>query len=291
MEAQVLAADRRRRHMRILALRQLGQVVKHLLLIAVGAFFFLPWFWLISTSLKSLEQVFKMPPVLIPNPIVWANYKYAVTMIPLFHYLRNTLTICFFVVGGQLISSSLVAYSFGCIEWRGRDTLFILVLATMMLPGQVTMIPIFIIWRLLHGLDTYFPLTVGAFFGSAYWIFLLRQFFRSMPRELLDAAHIDGCPEPRIYAQIVMPLAKPALATLGIFTFLGSYTDFMGPLIYISSKEKWTLSLGLYGFVGTHSAEWSWLMAACVIFTLPMVILFFFAQKTFIQGIVTSGFR
>ena len=270
---------------------QLAQLGKHLALIAVGAFFFLPWFWLLSTSLKNLNQVFDMPPRWIPDPIAWENYKYAVTTIPFFTYLKNTLTICFFVVIGQLFSSSLVAYSFGCIDWRGRDRLFLLVLATMMLPGQVTMIPVFIIWRLLRALDTYYPLTVGAYFGSAFWIFLLRQFFLSIPRELLDAARIDGCSEWRIYSRIVLPLSKPALATLVIFTFLGSYTDFMGPLIYLSDKSKWTLSLGLWGFISIHASEWSWLMAAAVLFTLPMVVLFFFTQRTFIQGIVTSGFR
>ncbi len=288
MQGAALAA---RRRLQVQRRRQILQVAKHVALIAVGAFFFLPWLWLVSTSLKSLDKVFEFPPRWIPNPVMWENYKYAVTAIPLFTYLKNTLTICFFVVGGQLLSSSLVAYSFGCIEWRWRDQVFLLVLATMMLPGQVTMIPVFIIWRALHALNTYFPLTVGAFFGSAYWIFLLRQFFRSIPRELLDAARMDGCHDARIYSQIVMPLARPALATLIIFVFLGAYTDFMGPLIYLSDKGKWTLSLGMYGFVGTHSGQWSWLMAAAVLFTLPMIILFFFTQKTFIQGIVTSGFR
>ncbi len=289
--AETAAILRARRRRRALTRRYVAPVLKHLALILVGAFFFLPWLWLVSTSLKGLNQVFDVPPRWIPDPIMWVNYKYAVTVIPLFTYLKNTLTICFFVVGGQLLSSSLVAYSFGCIEWRGRDKLFLLVLATMMLPGQVTLIPIFIIWRSLHALNTYFPLTVGAFFGSAFWIFLLRQFFRSIPSELLDAAHIDGCPEFRIYSSIVMPLARPALATLIVFVFLGAYTDFMGPLIYLSDKGLWTLSLGLYGFVGTHSGEWSWLMAAAVLFTLPIIIVFFFTQKTFIQGIVTSGFR
>jgi len=132
---------------------------------------------------------------------------------------------------------------------------------------------------------------VRAFFGAAYWIFLLRQFFRGLPSELFDAARIDGSSELGIYGRIAMPLAKPALATLIIFTFLGSYTDFMGPLIYLSEQKTWTLSVGLYGFIGTHSSEWSWLMAAAVLFTLPLIILFFFTQKTFIQGIVTSGFR
>jgi multiple sugar transport system permease protein len=269
----------------------LEQAGRHAALIGVGGFFFLPWFWMVSTSLKPLSQVFKMPPQWIPNPVAWENYKYAVTAVPLLHYLRNTLFISTTAVIGQIIASSLVAYAFGCIDWKGRDKVFLLVLATMMLPGQVTMIPVFVIWNRLGGVNTYLPLTVPAFFGSAFWIFMLRQFFRTIPTELRDAAVMDGCSEFRIYWQIVMPLSRPALATLIVFTFLGSYTDFMGPLIYLSDKAKWTLSLGLWGFIGTHSAGWSWLMAASVLFTLPMVILFFFTQKTFVRGIATTGFR
>jgi len=271
--------------------RLLRQMAAHAGLILVGTFFFLPWLWLVSTSLKTLDQVFKVPPAWIPRPIAWSNYKYAVTAIPFFLYLKNTLIIAFINVGGTLLSSSLVAYSFACIPWRGRDKLFLGVLSTMMLPGAVTMIPVFVIWRVLGALNTYYPLTVRAFFGSAFYIFMLRQFFRSIPSELLDAARIDGSSELGIYGRIIMPLSRPALATLTVFTFLGAYTDFMGPLIYLSGQEKWTLSLGLYGFVGTHSSEWSWLMAAAVLFTLPLIVVFFFMQRTFIQGIVTSGFR
>jgi multiple sugar transport system permease protein len=265
--------------------------LKYLMVIVMGLFYFLPWLWLLSSSLKSLDQIFIQPPQWIPNPVMWSNFYQAVTYIPFFLYLKNTLLICILVVTGRVISCSLVAYGFSQINWPGRNVVFVFVLATMMLPYQVTMIPMYILWSKAKLVNTFLPLVLPAFFGDAFFIFLLRQFFLGIPHELREAALIDGASHFNIYTRIVMPLSKPALATVIVFSFLWTYTDFQGPLIYLQSPEIWTLSLGLRGYFEAHGAQWSLLMAASLIFTLPVVIIFFFAQKTFIEGIVTTGLR
>ena len=193
---------------------------------------------------------------------------------------------------GTLLSSSLVAYAFACLKWPGRNGVFIFVLATMMLPMQVTMIPLFVLFKNFGWLNTFKPLIVPAFFGGgAFNIFLLRQFFLTIPGELFDAARIDGCSEWRIYWNIVLPLAKPALATVAILTFMMTWNDFFGPLIYLSDKLKGTLALGLAMFVGQHQTEWGMLMAASVMMMIPMIVLFFLFQKYFIKGFMMSGIK
>jgi multiple sugar transport system permease protein len=230
----------------------------------------------------------------IPQPVYVQNYADALTMIPYLHYLGNTLAICIPNVVGTVLSCSLAAYALACVRWPGRGVSFGIVLATMMLPYPVTIIPLYLVFRALgwlHVAGGYLPLTVPAFFGAPFFIFLLRQFFASIPLELTEAAKVDGASELRIYAQIIMPLSKPALATTGLFTFLYTYTDFLNPLIYISDPDRFTLSLGLLGFFGSHGAAWGPLMAASAMFTIPTVILFLFAQRTFIQGIATTGLK
>jgi multiple sugar transport system permease protein len=271
--------------------KHLTPVLAVIALFVVGAFFFLPWMWLLSSALKTLDQIFVQPPVWIPNPMVWSNFYSAVTYIPFFKYMQNTLVICGLVVIGRLISCSLVAYGFSQVRWKGRDTVFFFVLATLMLPFQVTMIPLFVIFSKVNLVDTILPLVLPTFFGDAFFIFLLRQFFLSIPHELCEAALIDGANHFDIYSRIVMPLARPALATVIIFSFLWTYTDFQGPLIYLTSEAHFTLSLGLRGFFAAHGAQWNYMMAASFLFTLPVVILFFFAQRTFIEGIVTTGLK
>lgn len=251
----------------------------------------LPFYWLVCTSFKPDTQVFRSPPVWFPHPAMWTNYPRALTYVPFARYLLNTLVICALSVTGILLSSSLVAYSFAKIRWPGRNIVFFILLSTLMLPGQVTMIPVFTIFKTLHWIDTIKPLVVPSFLGSAFFIFLLRQFFMTVPIELSDAAKIDGCSELDIYWRIVLPLAKPALATVALFTFIGAWNDFLGPLIYLNDDTKYTLSLGLQQFVSQHGAEWSMLMAASTVMTLPIVILFFFAQRTFIQGITLTGIK
>ncbi|SRR6266540_3669615 len=257
----------------------------------IGLFFFIPWFWLVSSSLKTADRMFDLPPQWIPNPAQWSNYVTAVTTLPFFLYLKNSLVICSLVVIGRLISCSLVAYSFSQIRWPGRDQVFILVLATMMLPFQVTMIPLYVTFSRLNLIDTIVPLVLPAFFGNAFFIFLLRQFFLTIPHELTEAAMLDGATHFDIFTRIILPLSKPALATVALFSFLWTFTEYLGPLIYLIHEQNWTLTLGLRGYLGQHTAMWSSLLAASVLFTLPIIILFFFMQKTFIEGIATTGLR
>ncbi len=267
------------------------RILTYVLLILLAIAFSMPFFWMISSSLKTEEQIFVFPPEWIPSPLAWRNYVEAVQFIPFLRYLLNTIIVCGGAVIGNVFSASLVAYSFSILRWRWRNSLFGLVLATMLLPPQVTMIPIFIIFRHLHMVDTFFPLILPSFFGIPFFIFLLRQFFMGIPNELPEAARIDGCSEFQIYYRVILPLSVPALAAVVLFSFIWSWTDFLNPLIYLQSQEKFTLSLGIQQFQSTHSIEWGMLMAASTIITIPIIILFFFAQKTFVRGIVTSGLK
>ncbi len=224
----------------------------------------------------------------------WPTYRHYVKGIEGFHFslfLQNTLFIAVFTVLGTVLSSSWVAFGFSILEWRGRDKLFYLMLGTMMLPPQVTMIPVFVIFKSLGWCNTYLPLIVPSFLGNAFFIFLLRQFFLTIPKDLIDAARVDGCSTFRIYWQIVLPLSVPALATVALFTFMWSWNDFMGPLIYVVDEAKYTLSLGLAMFKGRFASRYGEMMAVSVLLTLPIIVLFFFTQKTFIQGIKTSGMK
>ena len=278
-------ARRRRRYV-------ISQITAHALLIALSFVFSVPFLWLVSSSLKPNEQLFKIPPVWIPKPFMWSNYPEALTYIPYFRYLKNTAYICTFTVIAMTVSCSLVAYGFARIRWPGRETAFMIVIATLMLPYAVTMIPTFLIFKRLGWVNTFAPLTVPALTGSPFNIFLLRQFFLGIPMELTDAAKIDGCSEFGIYRRIIVPLAKPAMATVALFTFLASWNDFLGPLIYlINTPERWTIALGMYGFLSYRFTEWGLLMAAATVTTLPVIVLFFFTQRTFIQGITLTGLK
>jgi multiple sugar transport system permease protein len=220
------------------------------------------------------------------------NYKRGLKFIAFSQQLRNTLIICFFAVIGTILSSSLVAYGLSKIEWKGRNALFIIILSTMMLPYQVIMVPVFAIFVKLGWIDTFLPLTVPAFLGNAFFIFMLRQFFLTIPKDLSEAAKLDGCSEFDIYRRIIMPLSKPALAMVGLWTFMNSWNDFLGPLVYLQRPEQYTLALGLQTFQSQHGGtEWQLLMAASVLVLAPIVILFFLAQRTFIQGIATTGMK
>ncbi len=265
--------------------------LSHAALIGIGLFFVLPFYWLASTALKTDQQIFHIPPVWIPKPAVWSNFPKALVYIPFARYTFNTLSICVLTMIGTVLSCSMVAYSLAKVRWRGRSWIFYSLLATMILPGQVTMIPTFTIFKALGWIGTPLPLIVPSFFGSAFSIFLLRQFFLTIPAELSDAARLDGCSEWTIFWRVALPLSRPALATVALFTFIGSWNDFLGPLLYLNDERTYTLSMGLQRFVSQHGAEWGMLMAAATIMMLPIVILFFFAQRTFIQGISTTGLK
>ena len=266
-------------------------MLAYLALSAFALFFLMPFVWMVSGSLKSMEETFSVPPRLIPKVWHWYNYPTALTYVPFLLYLRNSLFLCFSTIVGTLLSCTLVAYSLSRVRWFGRGPLFAVVLASMMLPGQVTMIPLFITFRKLGWVGTYLPLIVPSFFGSAYYIFLIRQFFLTLPEALLDAARIDGAGEFRIYWQIMLPLSLPVLSTVTLFTFLSTWNDFMGPLIYLSRQELWTIAIGLRGFQDQHGWKWELLMAAATIFSLPSMILYLWVQRSFVRGIVTTGLK
>ncbi|MBN2406510.1 MAG: carbohydrate ABC transporter permease [Elusimicrobia bacterium] len=222
----------------------------------------------------------------------FSNYIVATRKIPFFLYLKNTLIVCFLSVIGVLLSSSLAAYGLSKIQWKGRDTVFFIVLATMMIPFPVTMIPLFTIFKKLGMTGTLMPLWVPTFFGAAFNIFLLRQFFMTIPNELIEAAKIDGCSEFQIFYRIIIPLSKPILFVVGLFQFLYAWNDFMGPLIYLTNQKTFTLSLGLQFFQSQHGGtEWHLLMAASTMVIVPILILFFFTQKTFIESITLTGIK
>jgi multiple sugar transport system permease protein len=269
----------------------IGSILKHGALIPAAFLFMLPFLWMLSTSLKSKPQLYMYPPILVPIPPSWSNFPTAVNYIDFGLYLRNTLIIAVSATIGELLACSLVAYSLARIPWRGRNILFVVTVATLMLPFQVTLIPLFIVFKNMGWVGDFRPLIIPHFFGGALYIFLLRQFLMTIPMELSEAARIDGASELRIYASVIMPLAKPALATVAIFEFIARWRDYLGPLIYLNNQNLYTLSLGIYQYRSEHGAEWELLMAASVLITLPIILLFFFLQKTFVQGIALTGIK
>ncbi len=271
--------------------RKFTPTIGHLVLLLLGLLFVAPLAFMVSTSLKPESQVFTETIQWIPKPTLWKNYPEALNNFPFWLYLKNTLIICVGVVIGTLVSAALPAYGFSRLRWKGRDVLFVLMLATIMLPAQVTQLPVFLIFRSLGWTGTYLPLIIPAFFGNAFSIFLLRQFFLTIPQELSDAARIDGCSEWGIFWQVLLPLSKPAMATVALFAFMGVWTDFQGPLIYVHDDSQYTLAIGLASFLGRHGGQWNLLMAAATVVTLPLVAAFFFAQRTFIQGIALTGMK
>jgi multiple sugar transport system permease protein len=272
---------------RVLATR----TIVFVLLSVIGATYLLPLLWMATTSVKPSDQIFAWPPVWLPHPFVWSYYGQAFEAFPVLRYYANTMIIAVLSVTGVLVSSVPAAYAFSLLRWRGRDVLFFAYITTIMLPFQVQMIPLFITFKTFGWINTYLPLVVPAFFGNALYVFLLRQFFRSIPKELREAGKLDGGGELTILLRIVVPLAKPALAIVGLFTFLGSYSDFLGPLIYLNNANLYTVSVGLLMFQTEHGAEWQQMMAASLMSVTPIVVVFFFTQRTLVQGITLSGLK
>jgi len=273
-------------------------VLIHAVLVLLGCVFILPLAWMVGTSLKTATEATADPPVIAPAVAQWQNYSDAITYgqeslgyVPFFVYARNTLLYCILFVAGVVVSNSIVAYSFARLRWRGRDVAFAATLATMMIPFPVIMVPIFTLFVKLDWVGTFRPLWVPAWFGSAFSIFLLRQFFRTIPMELSEAAKIDGCSEWGIFTKIVAPLAKPAIAVVALFAFMAAWNDFLGPLIYLHSQDQFTLSLGLQFYRSQQGAQWHLLMAASTVVIAPVIVLFFFTQRLFIQGIAATGLK
>ncbi len=262
-------------------------------LLIVGSLVMLvPFLWLVSTSLKEQRQIFVYPPQWIPSPVRWQNYPESLTVLPFGLFVRNTMVITIITMIGTILTSSLCAYGFARLRFPGRDLIFMVLLSTLMLPYAVIMIPQYIMFKYLGWIDTYLPLTVPAYFGGGVFnIFLLRQFFRTIPADLTDAARIDGAGDLRIWSRIMLPLARPALVVIAIFTFINTWNDFLGPLIYLSSNSKFTIALGLATFKGMYATQWHYLMAASTIMVVPIIVLFFLAQRYFVQGIVLTGMK
>ena len=265
-------------------------------LIVISVIYLTPFVWMVSTSFKTAMQAIASPPVLIPNPLVWANYPDAFVRMNYPRALFNTLVYAVPSVIGTLLSCSLVAYGFAIIKWPGRNIVFVVVLATMMLPGQVTLVPLYVIFAKLGWTNTYLPLILPCFFSSyvgswsgAFFIFLLRQFFLGIPKDLVDAARVDGAGEFRILFQIVLPLSMPALITVCLLTFIDKWNDFQGPLIYIQDQTLFPLARAAQVFQSVHKLDWAQSMSAAVLVSLPLVILYFFAQRKFIEGITLTG--
>ena len=279
--------------------KQVAVALTHVALIVFSLIFVFPLLWMISTSLKEIKDTMSDQIVWIPKNIQWQNYPAAfmyqadkLGYIPFLIYARNTLLVCILTVSGTVTSCALVAYSFARLKWPGRDQLFAATLATMMIPFPVLMVPIYGMYRNLGWIGTYKPLWVGAWFGSAFFIFLLRQFFRSLPMELSEAARIDGCSEAGIFVEVILPLCKPALSVVALLTFIGTWNDFLGPLIYLLDQKTFTLGLGLQFYESQNGGtQWNFLMAASAMVIAPVLILFFFTQKQFIQGIAVTGLK
>lgn len=263
-------------------------VLLHLLLLSGSVVMLLPFLWMLSTSLKTPQEIFTFPPTWIPHPIAWENYRETVTIMPFGRFYLNSFVVAVAVTGLQLLTSSLAAFAFARLRFPGRDALFLLYLATLMVPFQVTMIPNFILIRLLGWYDSYQALILPPAF-SAFSTFLLRQYFLGIPLDLDEAARMDGASSFRIWWQIILPLSGPALAALAIFTFLASWNDFLWPLIITSSPRMRTLPVGLSAFQGQYNVQWHLLMAGAVIALLPVLVIYSFAQKWFVRGITLSG--
>lgn len=253
--------------------------------------FLLPLFWMISSSLKPNYQVLEFPPRWLPKPVQWSNYPEALTYVPFGRYALNTLLISVLTILGHVFSCTIVAYGFARLRAPGKDALFVVLLATMMLPYPVTMIPVYIGFNALGWINTIWPLVVPAFFGNPFYIFLLRQFFMTIPRDLEEAAQIDGANTVQTIWHVLLPVMRPAIATVAVFGFQAAWTDFLPPLIYLHDQSKYTISLGLSFFRSSYDVRWSYLMAASLVTMLPMVAVFFVAQRSFIEGITLTGIK
>lgn len=267
-------------------------LIIHVVLIILGAAMILPFIWMISTSLKGYHEIFRYPPTWIPDTIRWSNYLEVWKLAPFGRFYANSIIVAVATTGGQVLTGVFAAYAFARMEFWGRDKVFLLFLATLMVPAQVTLIPTYIVMSQIGWIDSFQALIVP-FIASAFSVFLLRQFFLTIPKELEEAAIVDGCSKLRFIFGILIPLAKPAIASVSLFAFLGSWNSYLWPLIVVNSNQMRTLPIGLRYFVSQQGggSEWHYLMAASLIVMLPVLIVFFLAQKQFIEGIAKSGIK
>lgn len=274
----------------------IAQSSTYLVLCMGSVVMLMPLAWMVLTSLKSYDEVIASPPTWMPRELKWGNYAEALTTFDFGRYLRNSLLVCVLTIAGTLLSCSLAAYAFTCLRARGRDLLFAVLLSTLMLPSQVTIIPLFKLFVKLGWINTFLPLIVPSWLGTnVFGIFLLRQFFRAIPKDYVEAARIDGASELRILMSIFVPLSKPVLLTITVFSFIGSWNDLWGPLIYLHDERLFTMPIGLLNFIGTQwqaqGSPWHLVMAVSTVMMIPIVVIFFVAQKRFIEGIATAGIK
>ncbi|WP_165038081.1 carbohydrate ABC transporter permease [Enterococcus sp. ZJ1622] len=269
--------------------RKSKKLLSYLLMTVIGIVLIIPLLWMVFTSLKPMEEIVRYPPTFFPETIVWQNYFDTIAAFPFWRYARNTLFITVLVVIGNVLSNSFIAYGFAKLDFPGKKIMFALVLSTMMIPGFVTMIPQYVLFSKIGWVGTYLPLIVPSFFGNAFNIFLMRQFYLSINNELIEAAEIDGANHLYIWSHLMLPLTKPALITIAINSFNAAWNDFLGPLLYIQDQEKYTLQIGLQVFQNQATTQWNYLMAGATLVLLPTILLFFFAQRYFIEGMDLTG--
>ena len=269
--------------------RQSKKMLSYVLMTIIGIILLIPLLWMVFTSLKPMEEIVRYPPTFFPEKIVWENYLDTIAAFPFWRYARNTLFITVLVVIGNVLSNSFIAYGFAKLDFPGKKLMFALVLSTMMIPGFVTMIPQYVLFSKIGWVGTYLPLIVPSFFGNAFNIFLMRQFYLSINNELIEAAEIDGATHLYIWSHLMLPLTKPALITIAINSFNAAWNDFLGPLLYIQDQEKYTLQIGLQVFQNQATTQWNYLMAGATLVLIPTILLFFFAQRYFIEGMDLTG--
>ena len=269
--------------------RQTKKIISYLLMTAIGIVLITPLLWMVFTSLKPMEEIVRYPPTFFPEKIVWQNYLDTITAFPFWRYARNTLLITVLVVFGNVLSNSFIAYGFAKLDFPGKKLMFAIVLSTMMIPGFVTMIPQYVLFSKIGWVGTYLPLIVPSFFGNAFNIFLMRQFYLSINDELIEAAEIDGANHFYIWSRLMLPLTKPALITIAINSFNAAWNDFLGPLLYIQDQEKYTLQIGLQVFQNQATTQWNYLMAGATLVLIPTIMMNYFAQRYFIEGMDLTG--
>ena len=267
------------------------KILPRVILVLICSFALMPFYWMFVTSVKSVEELRIVPPTIWPGSFHFEHYAQAVFFIPFFRYLMNSMTYVIFAVIGAIISNSVIGYGFSRINWKGRDVVFMVVIATMFIPFPVLLVALFDIFAKLGMINTFYPLILPAYFGTALYIFLMRQYLFSIPKEISEAAFIDGCSEFQIFIKVILPLMKPVIGVVAIFTALNAWNDFLGPLIYIQNQDLYPLSIGLQFFRSHRHVEYSLLMAASTLVVIPVIIIFVSFQRFFVEGITIGAVK
>ena len=271
--------------------KRISHIFAFVLMILIGLMMIFPLFWMVRSSVMTQSEIFRKPMQWLPESIQWKNYVDIMTLRPFARWICNSAFIVVFNVLGTMLTCSMAAFAFARLKFRGRNVVFSMVLAAMMIPSATLLIPQFMIWKILHGIDTYAPLILGAFGAPGFYTFMLRQFYKGIPMDIDEAAKIDGASPLRIYLDIIIPLSKAPLVTVAIFTFTNCWNDFMGPMLYINSDSRRTVQLAINAMRGLYTTHWPYLMAASIVVLLPVLLLFFLFQRTMIQGVVVTGIK